>query len=92
MDWGFLNPKSKNFWLRYQLTLKNKSIHYVSMVLYLVHLNLNTMADLGNPKFSSTNTLATQMLNFALRLAWAQSVMKLHLGRVESHFLDFSKG
>nr|CAB3448291.1 unnamed protein product [Digitaria exilis] len=60
-DWGFLNPKSKNLWLRDQLVLKNKSIYYVSM-----------------------------MLNLALRLAWAQSVMKLHLGRVESRLLDFS--
>jgi hypothetical protein len=61
MDWGFLNPKSKNLWLRDQLILKKKSIYYVSM-----------------------------MLNLALRLAWAQSVMKLHLGRVESRLLDFS--
>lgn len=61
MDWGFLNPESKNLWLRDQLILKNKSIYYVSMV-----------------------------LNLALRLAWAQSVMKLHLGRVESRLLDFS--
>ncbi|KAJ1281563.1 hypothetical protein BS78_04G315000 [Paspalum vaginatum] len=61
MDWGFLNPHSKNLWLRDQLILKNKSVYYVSM-----------------------------MLNLALRLAWAQSVMKLHLGRVESRLLDFS--
>ncbi|PAN08852.1 hypothetical protein PAHAL_1G440700 [Panicum hallii] len=61
MDWGFLNPKSKNLWLRDQLILKKKSIYYVSM-----------------------------MLNLALRLAWAQSVMKLHLGQVESRLLDFS--
>ncbi|PAN08851.1 hypothetical protein PAHAL_1G440700 [Panicum hallii] len=32
MDWGFLNPKSKNLWLRDQLILKKKSIYYVSMV------------------------------------------------------------
>ncbi|KAG2662432.1 hypothetical protein PVAP13_1KG537800 [Panicum virgatum] len=61
MDWGFLNPKSKNLWLRDQLILKKKSIYYVSM-----------------------------MLNLALRLAWAQSVMKLHLGQIESRLLDFS--
>ncbi|EES07731.1 phosphate transporter PHO1-2 [Sorghum bicolor] len=61
MDWGFLNPKSKNFWLRDQLILKNKSVYYASM-----------------------------MLNLVLRLAWAQSVMKLHLGMVESRLLDFS--
>ncbi|KAG2662433.1 hypothetical protein PVAP13_1KG537800 [Panicum virgatum] len=32
MDWGFLNPKSKNLWLRDQLILKKKSIYYVSMI------------------------------------------------------------
>jgi hypothetical protein len=42
MDWGFLNPKSKNFWLRDQLILKNKSVYYASMVLYLGHLFFNT--------------------------------------------------
>ncbi|PWZ22188.1 Phosphate transporter PHO1-2 [Zea mays] len=61
MDWGFLNSKSKNFWLRDQLILKNKSIYYASM-----------------------------MLNLVLRLAWAESVMKLRLGMVESRLLDFS--
>ena len=49
MDWGFLNPKSKNLWLRDQLILKKKSIYYVSMVLYLVCLIFNTTADSGNP-------------------------------------------
>ncbi|KAL5208860.1 hypothetical protein ABZP36_033295 [Zizania latifolia] len=60
-DWGFLNPKSKNPWLRNELILKNKSIYYVSM-----------------------------MLNLALRLAWTESVMKIHISKVESRLLDFS--
>lgn len=36
-DWGFLNPNSRNPWLRDDLILKNKSIYYVSIVssLYL---------------------------------------------------------
>ncbi|KAL5212195.1 hypothetical protein ABZP36_023042 [Zizania latifolia] len=59
-DWGFLNPKSKNPWLRNELILKNKSIYYVSM-----------------------------MLNLALRLAWTESVMKIHISKVESRLLDF---
>jgi len=61
MDWGFLDPRSKNRWLRDQLILKNKPIYYASM-----------------------------MLNLVLRLAWAESVMKLRLGMVESRLLDFS--
>ncbi|KAK3159423.1 hypothetical protein QOZ80_2AG0149930 [Eleusine coracana subsp. coracana] len=60
-DWGFFTPKSKNFWLRDELILKNKSIYYVSM-----------------------------MLNLGLRLAWTQSVMKLHMTKAESRLLDFS--
>lgn len=31
-DWGLLNPKSKNPWLRDDLILKNKSIYYISIV------------------------------------------------------------
>lgn len=31
-DWGFLNPHSKNPWLRDDLILKNKGIYYLSMV------------------------------------------------------------
>lgn len=31
-DWGLLNPKSKNPWLRDDLIVKNKSIYYVSIV------------------------------------------------------------
>ena len=31
-DWGLLNPKSKNPWLRDELILKNKSIYYISIV------------------------------------------------------------
>ncbi|KAK3155520.1 hypothetical protein QOZ80_2BG0204260 [Eleusine coracana subsp. coracana] len=60
-DWGFFTPKSKNFWLRDELILKNKSIYYISM-----------------------------MLNLGLRLAWTQSVMKLHMTKAESRLLDFS--
>ncbi|KAL5073033.1 hypothetical protein RYX36_012017, partial [Vicia faba] len=30
-DWGFLNPNSRNAWLRDDLVLKNKSIYYMSM-------------------------------------------------------------
>ncbi|EPS61996.1 hypothetical protein M569_12798, partial [Genlisea aurea] len=35
-DWGFLNPDSKNPWLRDQLLLKNKGIYYGSIALNLV--------------------------------------------------------
>ncbi|KAJ6430233.1 hypothetical protein OIU84_021609 [Salix udensis] len=31
-DWGLLNSKSKNLWLRDDLILKNKSIYYMSIV------------------------------------------------------------
>lgn len=37
-DWGLMNPKSKNPWLRDELILKNKGIYYISIVssLFLV--------------------------------------------------------
>ncbi|XAR48949.1 hypothetical protein NMG60_11031944 [Bertholletia excelsa] len=35
-DWGLLNPKSKNPWLRDDLIVKNNSIYYVSIALNLV--------------------------------------------------------
>ena len=31
-DWGLLNSKSKNLWLRDDLILKNKSVYYISIV------------------------------------------------------------
>ncbi|XP_010262400.1 PREDICTED: phosphate transporter PHO1-like isoform X2 [Nelumbo nucifera] len=52
-DWGLLNRKSKNPWLRDDLILKNKCIYYVSIALNLVlrlvwvetvmHFNLHTV-------------------------------------------------
>ncbi|KAL5702369.1 Acid phosphatase pho1 [Ranunculus cassubicifolius] len=35
-DWGVLNRKSKNLWLRDDLILKNKAIYYVSIVFNLI--------------------------------------------------------
>ncbi|KAK6254726.1 SPX domain - like 8 [Theobroma cacao] len=35
-DWGLLNPKSKNPWLRDELILKNKSVYYLSIALNVV--------------------------------------------------------
>ncbi|KAL1224819.1 Phosphate transporter PHO1 [Cardamine amara subsp. amara] len=35
-DWGLLNPKSKNPWLRDNLILKNKNFYYLSIALNLV--------------------------------------------------------
>ncbi|XP_010466678.1 PREDICTED: phosphate transporter PHO1 [Camelina sativa] len=35
-DWGLLNPKSKNPWLRDNLVLRNKNFYYLSIALNLV--------------------------------------------------------
>ncbi|KAL5781664.1 hypothetical protein ACOSP7_006693 [Xanthoceras sorbifolium] len=35
-DWGLLNPKSRNPWLRDDLILKNKSIYYISIAINVV--------------------------------------------------------
>ncbi|KAL6519894.1 Acid phosphatase pho1 [Orobanche minor] len=59
-DWGLLNPKSKNHWLRDDLVLKNRGIYYGSIA-----------------------------LNFVLRVAWMETVMKFHNGVLESRMIDF---
>ncbi|KAL6522765.1 hypothetical protein OROHE_016612 [Orobanche hederae] len=58
-DWGLLNPKSKNHWLRDDLVLKNRGIYYGSIA-----------------------------LNFVLRVAWMETVMKFHNGVLENEHLN----
>lgn len=41
-DWGLLNPKSKNLWLRDDLILKKKGIYYISIV-SLISLSLSLL-------------------------------------------------
>ncbi|KAL2463566.1 Phosphate transporter PHO1 [Forsythia ovata] len=59
-DWGLLNPKSKNPWLRDDLILKNKSIYYVSIA-----------------------------LNFVLRVAWLETVLRFNAGMFERRLFEF---
>ncbi|KAL2469675.1 Phosphate transporter PHO1 [Abeliophyllum distichum] len=59
-DWGLLNPKSKNQWLRDDLLLKNKSIYYVSIA-----------------------------LNFVLRVAWLETVLRFNAGMFEKRLFEF---
>ncbi|KAF8014363.1 hypothetical protein BT93_H0257 [Corymbia citriodora subsp. variegata] len=58
-DWGLLNPKSRNPWLRDDLVLKRKSIYYISIA-----------------------------LNVVLRVAWVETVLRFHVGAVESRLLE----
>jgi hypothetical protein len=87
-DWGFFTPKSKNRWLRDELILKNKSIYYVSMVLYFDRLIYRTL--IQKMQDLSTNAFTMQVLNLALRLAWTESVMKIRISKNETRLLDFS--
>jgi hypothetical protein len=86
MDWGFFTPKSKNRWLRDELILKNKSVYYISMVLYFVQLIYSTTSKQARITYSFT----MQVLNLALRLAWTVSVMKIHVSKNQTRLLDFS--
>ena len=88
-DWGFFTPKSKNLWLRDDLILKNKLTYYVSMVLYFVQLIYSTKL-IQKIQTRSTNAFIMQVLNLALRLAWTESVMKVHITKNETRLLDFS--
>ena len=44
-DWGLLNPKSKNPWLRDNLVLRNKNFYYLSIVSQL-HNNYSVFHNL----------------------------------------------
>lgn len=35
-DWGLLDPKSKNLWLRDELVLKKKGFYYMAIVSWLI--------------------------------------------------------
>lgn len=45
-DWGLLNPKSKNPWLRDDLVLKKKGIYYGSIVSYACVVYVHMKFDL----------------------------------------------
>ena len=89
-DWGFFTPKSKNLWLRDDLILKNKFTYYVSMVLYFVQLIFSMTLVQKGAAFGALIFSQMQMLNLVLRLAWAQSVMKIRIYKNETRLLDFS--
>ncbi|KAJ0963702.1 hypothetical protein J5N97_028824 [Dioscorea zingiberensis] len=59
-DWGLFSLSSRNFLLRDDLVLQNKTIYYASIA-----------------------------FNFALRLAWIETVLHLSLGPVENRLVDF---
>ncbi|KAI5649614.1 hypothetical protein M9H77_35619 [Catharanthus roseus] len=62
-DWGFLNPKSKNLWLRDDLILKNKCIYYISIAFNLV-LRVAWVETVM--KFNNIGMLESRMLDFLL--------------------------
>ncbi|KAL9401341.1 hypothetical protein Peur_005190 [Populus x canadensis] len=61
-DWGLLNSKSKNLWLRDNLTLKNKSIYYMSIVLNIA-LRVAWVETVMGFRF---NMVESRMLDFLL--------------------------
>ncbi|KAF8723961.1 hypothetical protein HU200_020962 [Digitaria exilis] len=67
MDWGLLQPNSKNPWLRNDLILKRKSIYYLSMALNLV-LRLAWLQTVIHPNFGSLDARVTSFLLAALEV------------------------
>ncbi|CAK7327287.1 unnamed protein product [Dovyalis caffra] len=61
-DWGLLNSKSKNLWLRDELILKNKSIYYMSIALNVV-LRVAWVETVMGFRF---NMVESRMLDFFL--------------------------
>ncbi|GJN37710.1 hypothetical protein PR202_gb26691 [Eleusine coracana subsp. coracana] len=64
-DWGLLQPKSKNPWLRNDLILKRKSVYYFSMGLNLV-LRLAWLQTVIHPNFGSLDSRVTSFFLAAL--------------------------
>jgi xenotropic and polytropic retrovirus receptor 1 len=62
-DWGFLNPKSKNPWLRDDLVLKNKCIYYISIAFNLV-LRVAWVETVM--RFNKIGMLESRLLDFML--------------------------
>ncbi|XP_024025376.1 phosphate transporter PHO1 [Morus notabilis] len=62
-DWGLLNPKSKNPWLRDDLILKNNSIYYMSMALNVV-LRVAWVETVMN--FRHVGAVESRLLDFLL--------------------------
>ncbi|THU64149.1 hypothetical protein C4D60_Mb01t23440 [Musa balbisiana] len=86
-DWGLLDLSSKNLFLRDDLILKNKCVYYVSIVGVASVFSLLVQPC---PKCSTLTRLrCVQGLNFVLRLAWIQSVMRLTMGQAEHRLMDF---
>ncbi|KAK3163677.1 hypothetical protein QOZ80_1AG0006780 [Eleusine coracana subsp. coracana] len=66
-DWGLLQPKSKNPWLRNDLILKRKSVYYFSMGLNLV-LRLAWLQTVIHPNFGSLDSRVTSFFLAALEV------------------------
>ncbi|KAF8392158.1 hypothetical protein HHK36_022500 [Tetracentron sinense] len=61
-DWGLLNPKSKNMWLRDELILKNKCVYYLSIALNLVL----RLAWVETVMHFNVNVIESRFLDFSL--------------------------
>lgn len=62
-DWGLLNPKSRNLWLRDDLILRNKCIYYISIVFNLV-LRVAWVETVM--RFNNIGIFESRMLDFLL--------------------------
>lgn len=62
-DWGLLNSKSKNLWLRDDLILKNRSVYYMSIALNIVLRVAWVETVMG---FRFNNEAESRMLDFFL--------------------------
>lgn len=52
-DWGFFQPKSRNYLLRDDLILKHQSVYYVSMVIYNIEKNFIYISSSGTNNYKA---------------------------------------
>ncbi|CDP11639.1 unnamed protein product [Coffea canephora] len=75
-DWGLLNPKSRNLWLRDDLILRNKCIYYISIAFNLV-LRVASVETVMH--FNNIGNFESRMLDFlqaSSNQTWAMELLQ----------------
>ncbi|KAF8378490.1 hypothetical protein HHK36_029832 [Tetracentron sinense] len=86
-DWGLLQLKSKNPWLRNELMLRRKIIYFLSMVSLSLSLKFTSyIITVTNIYLSLSVAMG---LNLLLRLAWLQTVLHPNFGSVDYRVTGF---
>ena len=88
-DWGLLQYRSRNPWLRDELILKSKLVYFISMVRFCKFAPIKCVMCYTKYIINICN-FCLQVLNCLLRLSWLQSLMNFQFKNSNNHYLiDF---